>query len=75
MEFNFIKNKKMENKYENLYDYMFHYNIYTNEWNAFLREDSNKYMAGTNNDVVIFKDSDINKLIEKIASLQTHESL
>lgn len=72
MEFNFInKNKKMEN----LYDYYFHFNIYTKEWNAFLRSESNLYMGSINQNVVIFTDKDITKLIEKISSLQTEEIL
>ena len=65
MKFNFIKNKKMEN----LYDYFLHYNIYTEEWNAILRNETNQYMGGVK-DVVIFTDKDINKLIEKISSLE-----
>jgi len=74
MKFNFIKkNKKMEN----LYNFYFHYNGYTNEWNAFLRSEANLYMSGIEpkTEFVIFRDKDINKLIEKINSLQTHEIL
>ena len=63
MKFNFIENKKIEN----LYDYFLHYNIYTEEWNAILRTESNKYMGGIE-DVVVFSSKDINKLIEKIGS-------
>ena len=63
MKFNFIENKKIEN----LYDYFLHYNIYTKEWNAILRTESNKYMGGVE-DVVVFSNKDINKLIEKIGS-------
>ena len=63
MKFNFIENKKIEN----LYDYFLHYNIYTKEWNAILRTESNKYMGGIE-DVVVFSSKDINKLIEKINS-------
>jgi hypothetical protein len=70
MKFNFIKNKKMEN----LYDYFLHYNIYTEEWNAILRNETNQYMGGVK-DVVIFTDKDINKLIEKISSLEIVESV
>jgi hypothetical protein len=70
MKFNFIKNKKMEN----LYDYFLHYNIYTEEWNAILRNETNQYMGGVK-DVVIFTDKDINKLIEKISSLELIESV
>lgn len=70
MKFNFIKNKNMEN----LYDYFLHYNIYTEEWNAILRTESNQYMGGVK-DVVLFVDKDINKLIEKINSLEIVESL
>jgi len=70
MKFNFIKNKNMEN----LYDYFLHYNIYTEEWNAILRTESNQYMGGVK-DVVLFTDKDINKLIEKINSLEIVESL
>ena len=69
MKFNFIKNKKMEN----LYDYLFHYNIYTHEWNAFLRDEHNLYMGVDNSGAIIYRDKDINKLIEKISSLQTSE--
>lgn len=65
MKFNFIKNKNMEN----LYDYFLHYNIYTEEWNAIMRHESNQYMGGVK-DVVLFSDKDINKLIEKINSLE-----
>ena len=70
MKFNFIKNKKMEN----LYDYFLHYNIYTEEWNAILRNETNQYMGGVK-DVVIFTDKDINKLIEKISSLEIVEGV
>ena len=70
MKFNFIKNNKMEN----LYDYFLHYNIYTEEWNAILRNESNQYMGGTK-DVIVFTNKDINKLIEKISSLEIVESL
>ena len=66
MKFNFIKDKKMEN----LYDYFLHYNIYTEEWNAILRNESSQYMNGVNRDTAIFADKDINKLIEKINSLE-----
>jgi hypothetical protein len=70
MKFNFIKNNKMEN----LYDYFLHYNIYTEEWNAILRNESNQYMGGTK-DVIVFTNKDINKLIEKISSLEIVESV
>jgi hypothetical protein len=67
MKFNFIEDKKMEN----LYDYFLHYNIYTKEWNAILRNESNKYLngkygSGFDSTVVVFTDTDINKLIEKV---------
>jgi len=65
MKFKFINKTNMEN----LYDYFLHYNIYTEEWNAILRSESNKYMGGVENAVVV-SDKDINKLIEKISSLQ-----
>ena len=70
MKFNFIKNKKMEN----LYDYFLHYNIYTEEWNAILRDESNQYMGGIK-DATVFTDKDINKLIEKISSLEIIETV
>jgi len=70
MKFNFIKNNKMEN----LYDYFLHYNIYTEEWNAVLRSESNKYMAGIEQ-ISILTDKDINRLIEKIGSLETIDIL
>ena len=59
---------------ENLYDYFLHYNIYTEEWNAILRNESNRYMGGVE-DVVIFSNKDINKLIEKISSLEIIENV
>jgi hypothetical protein len=36
-----------------LYDYLFHYNSYAKEWNAFKREDKEKYFNGeiTKNEV------------------------
>ena len=71
MKFNFIEDKKMEN----LYDYFLHYNIYTKEWNAILRNESNQYMSGINRDTIIFADKDINKLIEKISSLEIVENV
>lgn len=71
MKFSFIENKKMEN----LYDYFFHYNIYTEEWNAILRDETTKYMGGGVENGVIFSDKDINKLIEKISSLEIIESV
>jgi len=67
MKFNFIKNKNMEK----LYDYFLHYNIYTEEWNAILRDETNKYM--NENDIVIFSDKDVNKLIEKISSIEENK--
>lgn len=70
MKFNFIKNKNMEN----LYDYFLHYNMYTEEWNAILRNESNQYMGGVK-DVIVFSDKDINKLIEKISSLEIVETV
>jgi hypothetical protein len=70
MKFNFIKNKKMEN----IYYYFLNYNIYTEEWNAILRNESNRYMGGVE-DVVIFSNKDINKLIEKISSLEIIENV
>jgi len=70
MKFNFIENKKMEN----LYDYFLHYNIYTKEWNAILRNESNKYMGGIE-DVIVSSNKDINKLIENISSLEVVESI
>lgn len=62
---------------ENLYDFYFHYNIYTKEWNAFLRSESNLYMSGVRPDpeYSIFRDADINKLIEKISTLELSEIL
>lgn len=68
MKFKFIKKNNMEN----LYDYFLHYNIYTEEWNAVLRSESNKYMGGLEN-VIVLSDKDINKLIEKIGSLEVIE--
>lgn len=68
MKFNFINNNK---KMENLYDYFLHYNIYTEEWNAILREESNKYMSGKDS---IISDKDINKLVEKICTLELVEN-
>ena len=65
MKFNFIEDKKMEN----LYDYFLHYNIYSEEWNAILRNETNQSMGGVK-DVAIFTNKDINKLIEKINSLE-----
>ena len=52
---------------ENLHDFYLHYNVYTNEWNAFLRNETNLYMNDTNKESVVFSNSDINKLIEKIS--------
>ena len=59
---------------ENLYDYFLHYNIYTEEWNAILRNETNHYMGGVK-DVVILTDKDVNKLIEKISSLEIVEGV
>ena len=59
---------------ENLYDYFLHYNMYTEEWNAILRNESNQYMGGVK-DVIVFSDKDINKLIEKISSLEIVETV
>lgn len=36
----------MANNMAVLYDYIFHYNHFTEEWNAFKREDSQKYFNG-----------------------------
>lgn len=69
MKFKFIDNNNMEN----LYSYFLHYNVYTKEWNAILRSESNKYMNSEN--VVIFSDKDINRLIEKIGSLEIVENI
>lgn len=67
MKFNFIKNKNMEN----LYDYFLHYNIYTEEWNAILRNETNKYM--NEDDIIVFSNKDVNKLIEKISSVEENK--
>lgn len=56
---------------ENLYDYYLHYNIYTKEWNAFLRTEASKYMNG---DTVVYSDQNINNLIKKIKEIQKVES-
>lgn len=58
---------------ENLHDFYFHFNIYTNKWNAFLRSDSNLYMNGfePNPDYSLFSDENINKIIDKIISLES----
>jgi hypothetical protein len=62
---------------ENLYDFYFHHNIYTNEWNAFLRSEASLYMSGIepNPEYSIFRDKDINVLIDKIKSLELSEIL
>jgi hypothetical protein len=62
---------------ENLYDFYFHFNIYTKEWNAFLRSESNLYMSGIepNPEYSVFRDKDINKLVEKISMLELSEIL
>ena len=52
---------------ENLYDYYIHYNIYTKEWNAFLRNESSKYMNG---ETKVISDVNINNLIKKIKKIE-----
>lgn len=56
---------------ENLYDYYLHYNIYTKEWNAFLRTEASKYMNG---DAVVYCDQNVNNLIKKIKEIEKAES-
>lgn len=53
---------------ENLYDYYFHYNIYTDEWNAFSRDDV--YMSGVEPKKKIYSNRDLNKLIDEIKNLE-----
>jgi len=48
-----INNK--ENTMENLYDWLFHYNHYTNVWNAFKRDDLNKYFNGELSEILSSK--------------------
>ena len=56
---------------ENLYDYYFHYNIYTKEWNAFLRTENSKYLNG---DTKVYSDQNVNNLIKKIKEVEKVES-
>ena len=53
---------------ENLYDYYVHYNIYTKEWNAFLRSENSKYLNGEAKKVI--SDNNINNLIKKIKEVE-----
>jgi hypothetical protein len=53
---------------ENLYDYYLHYNIYTEEWNAFSREEN--YMGGTKKKKTVYSNRDLNKLIDEIKNLE-----
>ena len=53
---------------ENLYDFYFHFNIYTGEWNAFLTSEVSEY-GNQKNGTIVFKDADINKLIDKLKTL------
>lgn len=60
---------------ENLHDFYLHFNVYTNEWNALLRNEANLYMNGSDKESTVFSDTSIDKLILKITSLQTHENV
>jgi hypothetical protein len=49
-----------------LYDYFIHYNPYTEKWNAVKRDSANQYLNGKLTDKEVIRDTDINKLIEKV---------
>jgi hypothetical protein len=51
---------------DNLYDWLFHYNHYTNMWNAFKRDDLNKYFNGELENILTSKKhSTLVEIIEK----------
>ena len=47
-----------------LYDYLFHFNPYTKEWNAFKREDKEKYFNGEITSNEILKAKKFNVLLD-----------
>jgi hypothetical protein len=49
-----------------LYDYLFHYNKYTKYWNAFKRENKEKYFNGQLKEEEILKSKNIMHLINYI---------
>jgi len=51
---------------DKLYDYYLHYNPYTGYWNAVKRSIANQYLNGTLTNKEIIRDTDVNKLIEKL---------
>ena len=53
----------MSNKKDFLQDYIFHYNIYTEEWNAFSRDDYNAYWNG-NKHIELITGKNINHVVD-----------
>jgi len=47
-----------------LYDYLFHFNPYTKEWNAFKREDKEKYFNGEITSSEVLKAKKFNVLLD-----------
>lgn len=51
-------------KMDLLYDYLFHYNSYTKEWNAFRRENKEKYFNGELTEDQVMRSKSIRHLID-----------
>lgn len=49
-----------------LYDYLFHFNSYTKEWNAFRREDKEKYFNGELMKHGVLKSPSFNGLLKEL---------
>ena len=57
-----------------LYYYLFHYNSFTGYWNAFKREDKEKYFNGQLKEDLVLKNKDIMVLINYLRSTKSGNS-
>lgn len=53
-----------------LYDYLFHFNPYTKEWNAFKREDKEKYFNGELMKNTVLKDAKFSGILKQLKVLR-----
>jgi hypothetical protein len=57
-----------------LYDYLFHFNPYTKEWNAFKREDKEKYFNGEQTSNEILRAKTFNVLLGYLRTQKTQKT-
>jgi hypothetical protein len=54
-----------------LYDYLFHFNPYSKEWNAFKREDKEKYFNGEQTKSEVLRAKNFSTLLGYLRRLKT----